>query len=212
MPDFTRLYVLGAGGHGREIAWLARRCWRDNVEIVHLVDDPKYFPPGQHNIGLLGTTPADTQSRFVVAVGDAAARRRLAIACEQRGLRAATLVHPMVEASPSVTLAEGAVVCAGSVLTTDVRIGRHAHVNISCTISHDVEIGDFATISPGVHIAGYVSIGSDVFVGIGASIVNGRPGHTLKIGEAAVIAAGACVTGDVPPGAMVAGVPAVRKR
>lgn len=210
--DFTRLYVVGAGGHGREIAWLARQCWDSHLEIIHLVDDPKYLPPGEHAIGLLGDAQSDGQTRFVVAIGDAVARRRLAAACEHRGLRAATLIHPGVELSASVEVAEGAVVCAGTVLTTNAHIGRHAHVNIGCTISHDVEIGEFATLSPGVHVAGHVSIGAEVFIGIGANIVNGRPDRPLSIGDRAVIAAGACVTGDVACGAMMAGVPALRKR
>jgi acetyltransferase-like isoleucine patch superfamily enzyme len=57
-----------------------------------------------------------------------------------------------------------------------------------------------------------VEIGAQAFIGIGATISNGRPGAPLRIGEGAIVAAGACVTRDVPAGAMVAGVPATRKR
>lgn len=48
-----------------------------------------------------------------------------------------------------------------------------------------------------------VEIGNDVWVGYGALIMAG-----IKIGDGAVIAAGAVVTRDIPPYAIVAGVPA----
>ncbi len=48
-----------------------------------------------------------------------------------------------------------------------------------------------------------VSIGNDVWIGVRALIMGGK-----KIGNGAVIAAGAIVTKDVPPYAVVAGVPA----
>lgn len=49
----------------------------------------------------------------------------------------------------------------------------------------------------------YAEIGNDVWIGQSAEIMSG-----IKIGDGAVIAAGAIVTRDVPPYAIVAGVPA----
>lgn len=212
-PDFSLLYIVGAGGHGRELAWLARQCWGDRVNIVHLVDHPDYLvnEANGHPVRLLASASTGDHVRYVVGIGDIAARRRLAGECARRGLRATSLVHPRVEASASVRIAEGAVIAAGSVVTTNVRIGLHAVINIGCTISHDVMIGDFATLSPGVHVSGHVSIGPGVFIGAGACIINGRGGSPLVIGEGATVAAGACVTFDVEPSAMVAGVPATRR-
>ena len=139
-------------------------------------------------------------------------RRRAAAACAGAGLKPAQMVHPRVEMSRYVLLGDGCVVCAGCVLTTDVTLGAHVHVNLDCTIGHDVVIGDYATLSPGVHISGNVQIGQDVFIGTGVNIINGKAGAPLVIGDGAVIAAGACVTKSVEPGALMAGVPAVRKR
>lgn len=85
-------------------------------------------------------------------------------------------------------------------------------INLSCTISHDVSIGDYSVLSPGVNVAGHVHIGREVFVGTNVCFINGNANKPLVIGDGAVIAAGACVTRDVPAGAMVAGVPAERKR
>jgi acetyltransferase-like isoleucine patch superfamily enzyme len=53
------------------------------------------------------------------------------------------------------------------------------------------------------------NIGNDVWIGVGAIVMRG-----VKIGDGAVIGAGAVVTKDVPPYAIVAGVPAkiIKKR
>lgn len=214
MPSFHRLYVFGAGGHGREVAWLAEQVLADSVEVVFLVDDVAYLsdPINGISVRLVQDIVVSGADRYVVAVGDAALRRRAAADCLAVGLQPVALVHPRVEASRFVSVGTGSVVCAGSILTTNVTLGEHVHVNVGCTISHDVRIGDFSTLSPGVHVSGHVQIGRDVFIGSGANIINGSAAAPLVIGDGAVIAAGACVTKSVELGALMAGVPALRKR
>lgn len=209
-----RLHLVGAGGHGRELAWLAREVHGPDLEVVFLVDDERYVTGPVHGdpVRLLAPENVEPGGAYVVALGDPALRERAAAACEAAGLRPTTLVHPRTERSAHVVVGDGSVVAAGSVLTTDVTIGRHAHVNVGCTVSHDVVLEDFATLSPGVHLAGHVHVGRGAFLGIGASVINGRAGEPLIIGAGAVVAAGACVTGPVAPGSLVAGVPAVPKR
>lgn len=213
-PSFHRLYVFGAGGHGREIAWMVEQAWGAAVEVVFLVDDVAYVsgPVNEIPVRMVQDVNAVDSDRYVVAVGDAALRRRASAACLAVGLQPAILVHPRVEVSRFASLAPGSVVCVGSVLTTNISIGEHVHINVGCTISHDVCIGDFSTLSPGVHISGHVHIGRDVFIGTGANIINGNADAPLVIGDGAVIAAGACVTRSVEAGALMAGVPAVNKR
>ncbi|HQW81042.1 MAG: acetyltransferase [Rhodanobacteraceae bacterium] len=213
-PPFQRLYVFGAGGHGREIAHLARQAWGSLVEVVFLVDDSAYAngPVNGIQVRLLNEIVVVDGDRFVAAVGDSTLRRKAARACTSINLQPTVLVHPRVEASSSVLFGPGCVVCAGAVLTVDIALGEHVHVNIGCSVSHDVRIDDFSTLSPGVHVSGHVKIGRDVFIGTGANIINGSAASPLVIGDGALIAAGACVTKSVEAGALVAGVPAVRKK
>ena len=213
-PNFQRLYVFGAGGFGHEIAWLAEQSWGTKVELVFLVDQPEFViaPINGANVMLVQDVVANQGDRFVVALGDAALRRKAVASCVGVGLRPTTLVHPRAEMSTYAEVGQGRVVCAGSIVTTNVVIAGHVHVNLGCTIGHDVRIGDYATLSPGVHVSGHVEIGEDVFIGTGANIINGRAGAPLTIGKGAVIAAGACVTKSVEAGALMAGVPAVKKR
>ncbi|NLB74776.1 MAG: acetyltransferase, partial [Firmicutes bacterium] len=48
---------------------------------------------------------------------------------------------------------QGAIVNAGTV------VGQHAILNTGCTIDHDCKIGSYAHISPGVNLAGGVTVG-----------------------------------------------------
>lgn len=212
-PDFERLLIFGAGGFGREVAWLARQCWGSKIDVSFIVDNPKYLvnEVNGNPVRLLDDCALTPHMRYVVAIGDPGQRRRAVAACESHGLSATTLMHPRVEASNSISLGSGSLICAGSILTVDIDIGLHVHINLDCTIGHDVGIGSFSTLSPGVHVSGNVQIGDGVFIGTGANIINGYPDAPLIIANGAVIAAGSCVTKPVEPNAMVAGVPAVRK-
>lgn len=210
------LLIFGAGGFGREVAWLAQQCRGESADIVFCVDQPRYLCEAVNGIPvrLLADFSSDRGDRlaYVVALGDPAQRMRAVGLCTALGMRPATLVHPRVEASRWIEIGAGSILCAGVIATTNITIGAHVHINLDCTIGHDVVIGDYATLSPGVHVSGNVTIGSGAFIGTGATIINGSGDSPLAIGEGAVIAAGACVTKPVEPRAMVAGVPAVRKR
>lgn len=212
-PNFDRLYVFGAGGHGRELAWLAQQSWGDQVEVVFVVDQPEFLSGPVDEKPVIMITDIEIQkAKYVIGLGSPVMKREIEKQMRGRGLGAVGLTHPRAELSEHVELSEGVVICAGCVLTVNVFLESHVHINLDCTISHDVHIEEFTTLSPGVHVAGNVHIGSGVFIGIGANIINGTQNRPLVIGDGAVIAAGSCVTGDVQPDCMVAGVPAVRKK
>jgi acetyltransferase-like isoleucine patch superfamily enzyme len=59
------------------------------------------------------------------------------------------------------------------------------------------------TIGPAVNLSGSCRIGSRVYIGVGASIID----H-ISIGGGTVIAAGSVVTKDLPDHVLAAGMPA----
>ena len=209
------LLVVGAGGHARELVWLASRVHGETCPIRVAVESGWEAPEELAGLRVesLDAIEGDLSGvDYVIAIGDSMARRRIGDRLDATGATAAVLIDPSAQRSERVLVGPGSVVCAGSILTCDITLGRHVHINAGCLVHHDARIGDFATLSPGVRVAGHVEIGAHAFIGIGATIINGRPGAPLRIGEGAIVAAGACVTGDVPAEAMVAGVPATRRR
>lgn len=69
-----------------------------------------------------------------------------------------------------VNFGYGNIICAGSIITTNVSIGNHVYINTNSKIAHDCEISDFVTISPGTNISGNVKINSNVYIGSNSAI------------------------------------------
>ena len=179
--------------------------------VCFIDDDPKL--QGRTVNGLPTLSFDEGWSRFpdarlVAAVASPRLRERIVEKATAKGFRFATIVHPRAEKSRWVEFGTGAIVCAGNVLTTNVRVGKHVHVNPHCTVGHDAILGDYTTLLPGAHISGWVHIGRRVFIGAGAVVINGTEDAPMVLHDDAVIGAGACVTKSVAAGLTVVGVPA----
>ena len=149
-----------------------------------------------------------------------------------------SFVHESAEVHPDATLGAGAKVWHHCHVMHHTVVGDDTSLGQNCFVAANVTIGARARIQNNVSVYEGVELGDDVFVGPAAVFTNVRyprafvsrkdeyekttvmRGATIganstvvcgtTIGEYAFVAAGAVVTKDVPPYALVEGVPAVR--
>ena len=206
MPN-RQLIVVGAGAFAREVVWAAREA-HDPWDVLGYLDDNAEIQ-GSHicDASVLGGIDDWTnypEASLVVAIGQPRGRRQIVRRMQERGTpRFGTVIHRSVQKSAYVELGEGSIVCAGTILTTQVRLGSHCIVNLNCTIGHDVQLGDFCTLAPLVACSGSVSAGPGVEIGTSAAIRQG-----LTLGEGAMVGMGSVLTKNVPPNALWVGNPA----
>jgi sugar O-acyltransferase (sialic acid O-acetyltransferase NeuD family) len=206
-----RIAIYGAGGLGREILQVVREMRaggaRDVECAAFIVDEPFATADVVQGVPVyrdFRVLAADETIQFVVAIGDPAARARIARIIENAiGARFATVVHPSALIGGSVSVGVGSMVMGLTSLTTECRLGRHVLINPGCTVAHDNVIEDFATLSPGVNLAGRVRVGEGCLLGIGACVV-----PDINLGRWSVVGAAACVIRDVAANTVAAGVPA----
>ena len=110
-----------------------------------------------------------------------------------------------------IDLGDRVFVNRGTLITahTDIHIGDDVLIGPYVVInSGDHDYSDLTQpIASQGHATGPIDIGNDVWLGAHCVILRG-----VKVGDGAVVAAGAVVIDDVPPRTLVAGVPAVPKK
>jgi len=200
-----QLIIVGASGFGKEVAWLATEC---QVQIKGFLDDDNNLKGEKvldyEVLGNLNDSKDYLECQFIVAIGSP--RIRVNIVKKMIGMGVSsfgTLIHPSVSISQYTKIGAGTVICAGNILTTDIIIGEHCHINLSCTIGHDTIVKDYCTIAPQAIISGNVRIHPGVEIGTGSAI---RQGILLESGS--MLGMGAVLTKNTEPNKIYIGAPA----
>ena len=193
----NRLIIIGASGHGKVVADIAKRNGYDS--IVFLDDDENVkecagFP-------VVGKTDEAPGGEVFVAVGSASARKRLMQAYGDRKIP--VLIHPNATVADGVTFGEGTVVMAGAVINPGAAIGRGVIVNTSSSVDHDCVLGDYVHVAVGAHLCGTVRVGDNTWIGAGAVVSN-----NINVAHDCVLGAGAVVVRDIPAYCTAVGSPA----
>lgn len=198
-----KLTIIGASGHGKVAADIAKLCGYDELEFL----DDNLSVRICADIPVTGTS-ADAgrkENALFVAVGNPAIRQRLMEA--GRGKYFSTLVHPKAVIAENSQIGEGSVVMAGAVINPCTVIGRGAIINTCSSVDHDCIIHDYVHVAVGAHVCGNVEIGNGTWIGAGSTIIN-----NVRICAGCIIGAGAVVIEDIDEPGVYLGVPARKKR
>ncbi|MEO6670920.1 MAG: acetyltransferase [Ferruginibacter sp.] len=205
-----KICIVGTGGFGREtlcclIDMLANTGIRATEVACFMVDD-EYL-----NEKIIMGINVIPRSQFraelydaVVAVGSPKDRKKIV-----EGLPPDTtytsIIHPTAVISSWVEIGEGSIVTAGTIITCNVKIGKHAQLNLHSTIGHDCVIGDYFTTAPAVNISGFCEFGNLVYIGTNASVRD-----RVRICDNVTIGMGATILKDITEEGIYIGNPARR--
>jgi len=205
----SKLIIWGASGHARVVADIIRVAGA--YEIAGFLDDQHPENAGKSFEGstILGGRECLRAQRergvthLIVAFGHCAGRLDAALFAVSQGLTLATAIHPSAVIASSAHIGIGTVIAANAVVNPHASIGQSVIINTSASIDHDCVIQDGVHIAPGVRASGRVWVGEASWIGVGATIVDGR-----TIGHRTIIGAGAVVVDDIPSDVVAYGVPA----
>lgn len=197
-----KMAIIGAGGHGRVCADIAKL--NGYKEIIFLDDGAKDFS-GEYKVA--GKTfdfeKYIGEYDFFIGIGTTETRKDFFDLLEKSGAQIVSLVHPNAIIGSNVEIKKGVAIMAGAVINIGTVLGKGTIINTCASVDHDCTVEEFSHVSVGAHVCGTVSIGKNVWLGAGSTIIN-----NIKICDDCFIGAGAVVVKDIEKNGTYIGVPA----
>jgi len=151
--------LLGYGGHAREVMFQMGEnlpCFVEDNFVCNSTLPLSQFDPKEY--------------KLMVAVGDSTIRKRL-VDNLPPSTQFFTFIHETVISSKFYSvIGEGSFIGAYSIITTNVKLGKHTLLNRGNHIGHDSTIGDYFSAMPGAIVSGNVTIGNNVYMGTNSTI------------------------------------------
>ena len=186
-----KLALFGYGGHAREVA-----CQIDQ-EVTFFVDD-KYSNETTKPISEFNPE----EYLMMVAVADSYDRKAI-VDRLPKNTKYFTFIHPSVLIMDNnIEVGEGSFIGANSILTTSIKLGKHALLNRGNHIGHDCFIGDYFSAMPNAVVGGNVWIGNKVYLGSCSNIK-----EKIKIVANTIIGMNAAVVKNITKPGIYVGVP-----
>jgi sugar O-acyltransferase (sialic acid O-acetyltransferase NeuD family) len=162
--------LIGNGGHAKEV--MAQM----GVKLDRFVDD-QYV---KHSEDVLPLSLFDPKKHIaMIAVADSKDRYDI-VQRLPKETQFFTFIHPTALLMGDVEIGEGSFIGAYSILTTNIKIGKHTILNRGNHIGHDCEIGDYFSAMPGAIVSGNVRIYDLVYMGNNSSIREKLSIHSLS--------------------------------
>lgn len=198
------LFIVGAGGFGREAIWTVERINQWSPEpvwnIIGYADDDPKWKKGDNFEGypILGTVAEASKdypgASVFVAIGNNV--KRADMYKRLRGHDFPALIDPKAQVSPTTEFKHGAYIAAGAVVQVGTELGKFTLVGSNAIVGHDAVVGDFVNIGAGTVVAGGVKVGHSV-----SFFSNVATMPWITIGDGATISCGTAVKADVAAGA-----------
>lgn len=203
------LILVGAGGYAREIYELiikSNNRMKPAYNVLGAIDDNLHALDGKEtDLKILGTIKdwkVKGNEKYVMSIASPQIKQTVAQIMHEKGAEFTSLIHFTVICCSGAKYGEGFIAYPGAVLGPDDKIGDFVTL-LGTGLAHDVEVGDYSTVSSYCGINGNVHIGKRVFIGGHAVLAPG-----MKIGDDAFVCTGSVVVTHVRKGMRVFGNPA----
>ncbi|MFP3579201.1 acetyltransferase [Arthrobacter sp. fls2-241-R2A-200] len=204
----SELLLIAASGLAREVLAMVRSS--GPFDVIGILDDDEdkvgRVVDGAHVLGPIRDALNFPYALLLVCIGNGSGRESVVMRLRALGLaedRYATAIHPSVLVPEGCVIGRGSILLAHVTMTASVSLGSHVVAMPGVTFTHDDVVSDFATLAAGVSLGGGVRIGRAAYIGMNASVREGR-----SVGAKATIGMGAAVLSDVPADETWVGVPA----
>ncbi|WCE31183.1 acetyltransferase [Vibrio sp. SCSIO 43137] len=195
------LVIIGGGGHASVLVDVLLRQNRQILAIIspESVQERPVFSGIRHlkddqDISEFASDEVLLVNGIGVLPGSGV-RRKVSEHFLSLGYRFETVIADDAIVSPFALVHEGAQVFSGAVVQTGAVVGTNSIINTNAVIEHDSVVGEYSHIAPNATLCGQVCCQQDVFVGAGATVVQG-----LTLENQSIVGAGAALTQDLAAG------------
>ncbi len=175
------IVIIGAGGFGKEVAWLIEKINTTSREwnilgFLELAENRKLFGEKIYGYPVLGENQwlrrYKREIYVICAIGRSSRRKSVyEEVLKYPNVTLATLIDPNIRIHESVTIGNGSILCNNCCVTVDIHIGEGVVLNTGTSIGHDSNIGDYCTCFVNSIVAGNVNIGECCEIGSGAFVL-----------------------------------------
>ena len=142
---------------------------------------------------------------LAIAVGSPKTRKHIHDIIKNDNISFPNLIAPSFRIldNQTFTIGQGNIIQDNCSVTCDVQIGDFNVFNGSNAMGHDVKVGDFNVMMPGVRLSGEVTVGNCNLLGVDSVVL-----QRVKVGDNIVLGAGSVMMTKPKDGFTYIGVPA----
>ena len=137
--------IYGASGFGKEVMPLLREQIKGNGYLCFIDDNSSVkILNGFDVLRYSDFLQLEYENKYVsIAVADNTIRETLVRRLKEDGISILTVKAKNIMILDDVSIGQGAILCAFTTLTSNVKIGNFFHANLYSYVAHDCVIGDF---------------------------------------------------------------------
>lgn len=192
------IVIIGAGGIGREVAWIIEGINEVNPtwNILGFVDENSEIWGKELNGykvlgGLNILDKLESKPEVIVAIANCGVKKDI-VAKLNNKFNFATIIYPNVKISKYIEIGQGTIIYPGVILTVNTSIGNHIIISGNCGIGHDTVIDDYSSVLWGSNFSGFNTVGEECFIGVGTKVIQG-----INIGRGRKVDAGTVVIENI---------------